>query len=109
MVSFPARMDLEPIALPDSIELDFRLVHSAQQPTDSDETGASRVLDWKLLKILYGSSEIVRSRVERLCDRFVDREWSNHLGDWGISAESARETITLAKAYLGGEGKHDHG
>lgn len=99
VVSFPARVNLQPIALRDSAELDFRLVHSAQGTSISSETGVSRHLNWKLLQILYGSEETARARVERVCEVFGE-EWDERLRSWGIPAEAARETIEVARAGL---------
>ena len=103
VVSFPARVNLAPIALPDSAEMDFRLAHSAQGTSISSENGASRYLDWNLLGTLYGSDGLARSRVERLCSAFDEREWDERLDGWGVTVDAARETIRTARSSLQGD------
>lgn len=100
VVSFPAHVNLAPIELPDSVEIDFRLAHSAQGTRNNSVTGASRYLDWGLLDTLYGSAELARSRVERLCDEFDEEEWEVRLGSWSVPVEAARETIATARSSL---------
>ena len=102
VVSFPERVDLEPIVLPDSVELDFRLVHSAQGTSTSSDTGVSRILDWKLLEVLYGGRDLAKKRVQRLCGEFEEREWDQQLRSWSIPVETARATIEIAQEGVRG-------
>ena len=102
VVSFPARMNLQPIALPDSMEVDFRLVHTARRTTISSDTGMYHRLDWELLKVLYGSDTVAKARVERLCNGFIVEEWADRLRQWGVEGRAC-ETIEVAKAGLRGE------
>ena len=99
VISFPARVGLQPIPIPDSIELDFRIIHSAKK-AHSVGSGDSHYLRMNLLDHLYGNTGNALTRMERLRQAFNLEEWRARLDAWGISQEDATATIDLVHRQL---------
>ena len=100
LLSFPSRMGLEPIVLPDSVELDFRAFHTAQGTRVSSNDGVSRFLQTSLLKHVFGSEETALVRMERLCIAFKVEEWKERLMAWGVAEDAAEATVDLVGRTL---------
>ena len=91
-----------PIILPDTSEVTFRIAHSSMDRHSVDDEWTT-LLNWELLALLYGDANTARQRIRHMCTEFDEQNWKSLLEEWQIGMAEARATLEAAQRSLEGD------